>query len=114
MQNQEGLSTPSGRSRLVLFIVAVTLLCILLWLLFFRSSSPTPSSSHTTATKQHQPSGQSTGGDTGQSGAEAGGSTTTPSQLANTGAGNVLGLIAATSAAGALVYQVKLRKKLGQ
>ncbi len=115
MQGQEGVPISRVRIRLALGIIVVGLLSLLLWLIF-RSPSPKPSSSHSTATKQQQPVGgqSANGGSTGRSGAGSNSSANVgPSRLVNTGAGNVLELVVTTGIAGSLLYQVKLRKRLG-
>lgn len=111
MQEQNGAAASRGNLRLIpgVFIVIV-LLWILLWLLFFRSTPPQPSGSHTTSTKPKTLSGSQTAnnGTSGQSTHSNSGST----QLANAGAGNVVAPALTASLVGGALYQVRLRKKL--
>jgi cytoskeletal protein RodZ len=111
------------------FVVIVAVIWVLVWLIFFRHSSPKATKSHTPQTSQNQPAAPSspktaTGSGTaptGSSPAPTAGQgnpspsstgTAAPSQLANTGAGDVIVPFVVASAAGSALYYVRLRKKL--
>jgi len=110
---------PNFRHRLWLilwFIVIVAVLWALVWLLFFRGSPSnvsTVNGSNKASQKQSSGGSQSNGGSsnasTNSSSATAG---STPSQLANTGAGNILIPFGTASAAGTVAYYIRLRRKV--
>jgi len=120
------------------FIVVVAVLWALIWLVFFRHTSPKVSTLHGSNTGQSQSSGSSnnknnngTGGSAGSTAQNSNSSsqnsnsssssssttannsaTTGPTQLANTGAGNVLVPFAVAGVTGSTLYYVRLRRKL--
>lgn len=143
MYEQDGVPVYRRGLWIVLgFIVAVAVLWLLVWLIFFRHSNPKVSNLHGSNTNKqsqshnNQPSSGSSsnksgsgsgsqntqqsgsGTNNGSSSSAGGGSSTPsapgsqPSQLANTGAGDVVVPFVVASAAGGALYYVRLRKKL--
>lgn len=110
------------------FIVAVAVIWVLIWFIFFRDSSPKVVKKPSTATQKSQSTQKkptktgttpapSTSTDTGSIGTNQNNATTnptgtTPSQLVNTGAGNIVVPFAVASVAGTTIYYVRLRRKL--
>jgi LPXTG-motif cell wall-anchored protein len=100
-----------GLGITALFVVTVVVLWTLVWLVFYRNSSPKVATKHSSGTTQSQKSSdaQSASGTPGTSNTSGG---TTPTQLANTGAGNIMVPFAVASMVGSALYYVRLRRKL--
>jgi len=105
------------------FVVVVAVLWVLVWLIFFRHSTPKVSTSHKSGNQHSSQSNQppkaaSSGGSsssTGSGNTETNGSSSTtaqPDELANTGAGDVLVPFVVAGMTGSVLYYVRLRKKL--
>jgi cytoskeletal protein RodZ len=119
MYEQE--EAPTLRRRLWLgmwFVIIALVLWALVWLLFFRGSTP-DKTLHGSNTSQNQTSNNSTntkntGGSSGTNSTSGSSNTatTTPDNLANTGPGNVVAVVAGSAVAGTALYYVRLRKKL--
>ena len=112
------------------FVVIIAVLWTLIWLIFFRHSSPkTPtlqgsntnqnqssdnkSNSNSGSSKSSDKNGANNGGDGGNTAPSAPSNTSGSSanQLANTGAGDVVVPFVVASVAGTAIYYVRLRRK---
>jgi len=112
------------------FVVIIAVLWTLIWLIFFRHSSPKTPTLQGSNTNQNQSSDNKSNSNSGSSkssdknGANngGGGGNTAPSapsntsgssanQLANTGAGDVVVPFVVASVAGTAIYYVRLRRK---
>lgn len=103
-----------GLGITVLFVVTVVVLWTLVWFVFYRNSSPKVATKHSSGTAQSQKSSdtQSAGGTSGTTGTPSASGGAAPTQLANTGAGNIMVPFAMASIAGSAFYYVRLRRKL--
>jgi|GEM_PF-2317726 len=109
MQEKNGVPGARGSLRLVpAVIIVIVLLWVLLWLIF-KGTSSQPSNNHTPAKPKQSTSGQAVDG--GAAGSTVGGGSG-PTQLANTGAGDVLVPMVLTGLVGGVLYQVRLRRQL--
>jgi len=119
---------------IVLAVVAVVVLCVLIWLIFFRHPAKKPhSSTSSTKTSQKQQAADNNGlnvsidgdhtatsgttstsdtpGPTGASKKNTSNTGAPSTELANTGAGNVIAVFAVASVTGSVLYYVRLRRK---
>jgi len=118
MYDQDGAPTfRQSVLRALALVVVIALLWVLLWLIFFRDS-PKDTDLKGAKTGQNQSSDQ---GDKSKdnpkpSPAPSNGTTANPpggpSELADTGAGNVLIPFGVATAAGTVLYHIRLRRKL--
>lgn len=103
------------------FVVALAIIWVLVWFLFFRHHASKPIAPHKPQDQSIQPHNQSTAptkktpAPTTSAPSAPNASTTpaaSPSQLANTGAGNVLVPFAVASVGGTAFYYIRTRRKL--
>lgn len=107
------------------FIIIFSVLWGIVWLLFLRHSTPvskpeqSKNKSSTQSKQQKQSSGSSSssgGGNSSSTGSSsssgAANTPTQPTELANTGAGDVVSLFAGVTIVSGAAYQIRLRKKL--
>ena len=100
------------------FIIIFSVLWGIVWVLFLRHSTPASkpkttsgsSQSHKQTPSDSKPS-TTPPSNTSSDGA-SGGEGSTPSQLANTGAGDMTALFVGVTIVSGLAYQIRLRKKL--
>jgi cytoskeletal protein RodZ len=99
------------------FAIIFLVLWGIVWVLFLRHSTPVSKPKTTTGSSQSQKQTHSSGSssttdhsntssDTSNTG------TTTPTELVNTGAGDVLGLFVAVTVVAGIAYQIRLRTRL--
>lgn len=113
---------------IVTFVIIFAVLWGIVWVLFLRHSTPVAKqpeqnkNSSTHSGSKQQPSHSSSTADNGasntgnsnsnNSGSPAPTTTTQPTELANTGAGDVVALFAGVTVVSGVAYQIRLRKKL--
>lgn len=104
-----------GAKRVIWVVAAVAILWLGAWFLFFRDTGSKTADLESERTSQDKTSQTKTDKDksSGTSNTnKTSDKTATPSELADTGPGNVAAVVGLATVAGTVVYYVRLRKKL--